>query len=126
MRTLALIIFFPFILLKRIADAFKAGAKGYVYCINCNKLVHVHKALRGTCSAECFIEQYKEVSDVKALLGLPIQEHAPEWKTLHNPDSSRNIDLTVFLDQDGLIFLSDFSDSDDPHLKPVGNDGYAL
>ncbi len=127
MKLIAMIILLPFVLtfsffkaLVAAIQAFKLGMGGNVYCRYCKTPVHVDDSIFGFCSTEC------ASFDEDRSLALAYEEDAaPEWKILQSESSAKLKDFSVYIDQNGLVYLEDFVD-DEPSLRPVGNDGYSL
>ena len=76
----------------------------------------------GYCSVECAAENSDAVEDITD----EVNEHAKsDWLTLQN-DKYAKSKFDVFLDQNGLIYLQDFTDIDNIMLKAIGHDGVSL
>ncbi len=126
MRLIAAIILLPFVLtfsfckaLVLAFQAFRLGMQGNTYCKHCGTPVHVDNSIFGFCSKEC------ASFDNSALDNMTQESEAtPAWEILRSA-SSANYRLSVYIDQNGGLYLEDFGD-DEPFLKAVGYDGYTL
>ncbi len=127
MRLIATIILLPFVLAfsfcKALILAFRAfrlGMQGNTYCKHCGTPVHVDNSIFGFCSTEC------ASFDNSALDNMTQESEAtPEWTILQDESSAKLRDFSVFIDQNGSLYLEDFG-ADEPFLKAVGYDGYTL
>ena len=128
MKSVAMIILLPFALafslfkaLVMIIQAFRLGAQGNIYCKHCGVPVHIDNSIFGFCSTECasFDEDYQ--------LALAYEEDdQPEWKILQDESSAKLKNFSVYIDQNGQMYLKDFSVNNEPLLKPIGYDGYSI
>ena len=116
------LILWPLFLARAIIEATKIAftIRQYTRCEGCGRAALKENTIFGYCSIECAAENNDAVEDVTEEI-----HNQADWVTLQNDKYvQRNFD--VFLDQNGFIYLQDFSDVDNVMLKPVGHDGISL
>ncbi len=115
------LILWPFFFVRAVIDATRIAftIRQYTRCKECKKTTHKNDMIFNYCvtCATTHLEGMKDVTE-------EVQNQS-DWLTLQNDEyTQRNFD--VFLDQNGFLYLQDFSNIDDIQLKAIGHDGISL
>ncbi len=115
------LILWPLFFVRAVVDATRIAftIRQYTRCKECKKATHKNDMIFDHC-VTCATTHVEGMEDVTEEI-----RNQSDWLTLQNDEyTQRNFD--VFLDQNGFLYLQDFSDADDIKLKVIGHDGISL
>lgn len=120
MRIIIGLILWPLFIASAIIRATKLAftLNQYTRCKGCGQTTLKENTIFGYCSIECASNHTNAVEDVTEDV-----RNQPDWLVLQN-DKYAQCKFDVFLDQNGFIYLQDFSNTDDVMLKIVGTVGH--
>ena len=116
------LVFWPIFLVKAVIDATKMAftIRNYTRCSGCKRPVLKENTILGFCTIDCAVENSNAVEDTTE-----VAHHQSDWMVLQNNEYTQQ-NFGVFLDEQGFIYLEDFSNTDEVTLKAVGHDGISL